>query len=130
MTSFATRFNAGLVSVTFTFLCVYMLEVMTHSPHVTSPVTYDYVVARDNTPALDSAHQQPCSVSGLSGSALSHSSPAPSHSSSSPSQLSSALNHSSSAHRHVFYLKTHKTGSTTMYSILAEFCRLVDFVEY
>lgn len=24
---------------------------------------------------------------------------------------------------HVFYLKTHKTGSTTMYSILAEYCR-------
>ncbi|CAG5129991.1 unnamed protein product [Candidula unifasciata] len=25
--------------------------------------------------------------------------------------------------QHVYYLKTHKTGSTTMYSILAEFCR-------
>ncbi|XP_005095576.1 galactose-3-O-sulfotransferase 2-like [Aplysia californica] len=25
--------------------------------------------------------------------------------------------------QHVFYLKTHKTGSTTMYSILAEYCR-------
>ena len=27
------------------------------------------------------------------------------------------------AHHHVFYLKTHKTGSTTIYSVLAEFCR-------
>ena len=25
--------------------------------------------------------------------------------------------------KHVFFLKTHKTGSTTLYSILAEFCR-------
>ena len=30
---------------------------------------------------------------------------------------------SASATHQVFYLKTHKTGSTTMFSILAEYCR-------